>query len=181
MFTRVRGSAIAAAFLLTIASDANAATYTGTQSITAGDAYASAAVLDSADEAIFTFTAATDLMIRILGVSATGSNGGSDLWKLMFGIGSATQSFTMEEVKVDGTQATGRAFVDFMATLMTGESFTFNFASDDSAMKPIAVGLSLTTLPVSPTAVPLPATGAALLAAIAGLGLVRRRRSASAA
>ena len=169
--------ALAAAVFLPVA--ANAVTLTESYTLTANEGYAFAEVLNQKgaaqkyDRIEYTFTAGEDLMVNVLGVTATGTNDGNDIRELLFGIGMADTAFGEDEISTSGETATAETFVPFNKFLSANDMFTFIFDIEDTK-NPVSVGLSFET---GATEVPVPAAGLLLGSVLLGGSFLARRKN----
>lgn len=156
-----------------MASIASAATVSFTESISVDETYGQSTTIVSGNDLSFEFTALEDLEVQTISLSATGGSAGADLNNIRFGfMMPPTQSLT---VFPSGSSAAGIGFLPG-GTFTAGQTFQIfvDEAVDGGNANDVQFTLSFET--VAPSPVPLPASGALLLAAMGAGALLRRRR-----
>lgn len=141
--------------------------------------YTVADVLDVGGTVTFDFEVTEDLDIANFSINATDTNGGGDIANASFtyNVGSGVFDTIFSSSGVLGDMAatgTGFSFVPGWGGYSTGDVITFTFI--DGIDDPISLGLSFQTTSPVVNAVPVPAAGLMLGAALLGGGIVARRR-----
>ena len=163
------------AAMLSVPLSVEAATFLKVNSIGAGENVSVAAVLRPDDNIEFRFKVLEDLVIPSFSVSGTGSAAGLDLGAIRYGFTDpGTNGFTT--IEVSGTSTFAGGFLDGM-TLSAGDRFSVFF--NDGIQKKVAITLSFLTQ--VPSQKPLPAPGILLVAALAAIGAVGKRKQKRAA
>lgn len=155
--------------ILVLPLSAQAAVYTS--AISAGQFVSEAAVMRPGRDIEFRYNVLTDLDIQSFAVSATGNKSGVDVANIRFGFTDpGTNMFTT--ILMTGTSSFGGGFLNGL-TLNAGDQFSI-FFNDGIRSK---VALTLSFLTKVPSQVPLPAPAILLMAALAGLGALAKRKA----
>lgn len=140
--------------------------------LTAGNPYTQVGTLVPGGTLTFMFEVAEDLDIDFFSISATGTNAGNDLQNVRFDYDVVTDD-TFDTIQVAGNAAAGFDFVPGFGPYTAGDMFSFTFK--DGIRDDVGITLSFET--IAPSAVPVPAAGGLLGAALIGAGIAARRRS----
>lgn len=140
--------------------------------LVANQSFSDAQVISPGGSVEYAFTVLELLDVAAFSLSATGNNSGDDVAAITFGFTSPpTNSFTTIEIIADAS---------FGGGFLPGGSFapgdTFSIFFGDGVQNDASVTLSFDT--TSPVAVPLPAAGLMLAAALMGIGVFGARRKA---
>lgn len=173
MFSHAMKHAVAAALAVVLPAMANAATVVVPNSISVNGQYSFAHVISPGETVQFLFTVLDDLTIDSFSVAGTGTNGGSDIRDIAFGMMQpVTQHFS--SVSAVGQAAAGFGFLTG-GTFAMGDVFSVFF--QDGITDDVGLTLSFETVAVAP--VPLPAAGMMLapVLLVGGAAALRRRKA----
>ena len=139
-----------------------------------GDQEFSAFSLAPGGTASFSYDSVTPVRVEVIATSGTGFNDGADLATVMFGVNGADTSFT---TIVDNSPQTGStaSAIGSLPSFVTSGPFTLDFTSSAGATSNVQLTYSFIV-----SAVPIPAAGGLLLAALLAGAVAARRKTTSA-
>lgn len=140
----------------------------------AGQFFSDAQVIQPGTTIEYAFNVTDPLQIGAFALSATGNNDGGDVNQITFGF-TAPPVNNFSTVTIDNDTAFGGGFLPG-GVFAAGDAFSIFFG--DGVINPASVTLSFATTAIS--AIPLPAAGFMLIAAMAGLGVAGARRKRAA-
>lgn len=160
------------AVMLALPFTAQAATTVYQSDVSVGEDISVAGVMRPGNNVRFRFDILDDLTIPSFSVSATGNAAGLDLSSIRYGFSKATATNMFSTIETNGTSTFAGGFLPGF-TLAAGDKFSVFFLDGISRR----VALTVSFLSTAPSQVPLPAPALLLIAGLAAMGAIGKRKS----